>query len=171
MSFASPSLIATALLLIALPTGLIAQEVPPTPEELTLRPGDTITWTPSRPHRLRFGGTTTVDGEPVVLTPFSEVSRILEAFDPPLTANSDDIALGPTGTPVSAKVRADAPLQDIREFFFTCGFRPHVTRMVTVPFTIAPAAEDYAPRHFQISTANGPLRWLLKLGARTLARP
>jgi hypothetical protein len=56
------TLISTLIYLGALTVGpgsLLAQEPPPTPEELTFRPGDTIGWSPSARHRVRFRGTVT----------------------------------------------------------------------------------------------------------------
>ena len=164
----------TPLLLLALNAGLAAaQEPAPTAEDLTLRPGDTVMWNPSGPHLLRFGGTVNVGGESITLTPFADVVQLLEHFDPPLTVAANGIAMAPRGTPVSATVRDDAPSQEVTQFFFTCGFRPHVNRMVTIPFTIAPIVEGRAPRDIQIATANGPFRWVLRIGDRTLnlARP
>src|SRR4029077_12034548 len=42
---------------LAVGLGLLYAQVPPlTPDDLTLRPGDTITWSPISPHRVQFGG-------------------------------------------------------------------------------------------------------------------
>ena len=49
---------------------------PPTDEELTLRPGDTITWSPSNPHRIRFGGTVVHKGNMITLPPFGMVNPV-----------------------------------------------------------------------------------------------
>ena len=156
------------VLLTLSPARLAAQEPAPTPEDLTLRPGDTVTWTPSRPHLVRFGGTVNIGGESLTLTPFADVTQVLEDFSPRLTAGPNGIATAPAGASVSATVRDDAPSHEVSEFFFTCGFRPHVNRMVTVSFTIAPSIEGHAPRTIQIESANGPFRWLLRIDDRTL---
>jgi hypothetical protein len=72
------------------PASVLAQGAP-TPDELTLRPGDTITWTVNGPHRLRFGGTV----GSVVLPPFDEVTKLLD-LDPALTADANGVAIGPS---------------------------------------------------------------------------
>ena len=130
----------------------------PTADELTLRPGDTITWTVSPPHQLRFGGSVTHNGAPLPLTPFATVQTLLD-LNPALTAGADGIALGPTGvgTKVTATVKSSATAGS--EFFFTCGFGPHNNLMVTIPFKIAAASGP--PRQIEIMSAMPP-RWVLK---------
>jgi hypothetical protein len=148
------------------------QEPPPTPAELTLHPGDTITWSFQTPHRLRFGGTVTHSGANLALTPFADVQKVLEDFEPPPPAESGGVVRWPTGPDgkVAAKVRADTSTPPVTEFFFTCGFDPHTGLMVTVPFKIEPGTGQPA-RHLQIISANPP-RWVLK-GApdKKLSRP
>jgi hypothetical protein len=144
---------------VAAATPLTAQEPAPSPDELILRPGDTITWTPSSPHRLRFGGTVTHSGAPLTLTPFSDVQKVLE-INPPLTADSTGVALGGTGAVVNATVKSDAATSGVAEFFFTCGFPAHTGLMVTVPFTVQ-ARNGQPQRNVQIVSANPP-RWILK---------
>jgi plastocyanin len=152
-----------------------AQEPAPTPAELTLRPGDTITWTPDPPHRVRFGGSV-AHGGTLALTPFAEVEKILD-ITPKLTAGSDGIARAGTGEKVTATVKADADKAGVPEFFFTCGFPAHPDIMVTVSFKIAAAAGQPA-RDVRISPADsGTPRWLLHTtpgnaaGDRKLTRP
>lgn len=138
---------------------VFAQEPPPTAEELTLRPGDTITWTVNSPHKVRFGGTVTHNNAPLALTPFADVQNILD-LNPALTAGTDGIALGPTGTDAKVTATVKSSASAGAEFFFTCGFGPHTSLMVTVPFKIA-AANGQPPRQIEIVSA-GPPRWLLK---------
>jgi hypothetical protein len=144
------------------PGPLSAQVTPPTPEDLTLRPGDTITWTPSAPHKVRLGGpAVTHGGKPVALTPFSDVQKIL-TLQPALTADAQGIATTPGTTPVTATVKQDAVISGVPGFNFTCGFVPHYGLMVTVPFTItAQSSPAQPPKTLQIVPANGPI-WILK---------
>jgi hypothetical protein len=146
---------------------LSAQEQAPTPDDLTLRPGDTITWSPSPPHRVRFGGTVTHNNTAVKLTPFEDVQKILD-ISPPLSADPQGVALADVGATVTAEVKKDAATAVVPEFFFTCGFIPHTGLMVTVPFKIMPS--DGRPvRNVQIVSANPP-RWILKI-EKNLTRP
>src|SRR5947207_13852977 len=88
---------------------------PPTPEELTLRPGDTITWTTQAPpsvHRLRFGGSVTHNGQQLNLTTFDNAKKILD-LDQNLTVDGNGIARGTPGVKVTGKVRADAPTSGV----------------------------------------------------------
>lgn len=157
--------------LLAVSAGPVsAQEPPPTPDDLILRPGDTITWSPSAPHRVRFGGTVTTPNGTVTLTPFGDVQKVLD-ISPPLTADAQGVALAPTGAQVTATVKAGAATSGVSEFFFTCGFNLHTGLMVTVSFKIAPA------RNVEIVSADNPPRWLLKppppppQGNKKLTRP
>jgi hypothetical protein len=155
------------LTLFAVP---VPAQTGPTPEELTLRPGDTLTWTTAAPHRLRFGGTVTHDGKPLSLTSFADVQKILD-LSPAPTVDAQGIARWLAGAKVTAKVKTDAAKQDVKEFFFTCGFDPHATIMTTVSFTIA-AAGAAPPRMVDISSGNPP-RWVMKTpsGDKDLKRP
>ena len=126
----------------------------PTAEDLTLHPGDTITWTPIGPHRVQFGGDD--------VTPFSEVETILESIEPELTANADDVAGAPIGTVVTATVRADAA--EGAQFNFTCGVHPAV--MVTVPFVVGTAMEGQEPRDVQIRSSG--FAWVLEKDGGTV---
>jgi hypothetical protein len=151
----------------------VPPEPPPTQQELTLHPGDKITWTPAAPHRVRFGGSITFNNAPLSLTPFSDVSKVLKDFNPPLTADAQGMAVAPTGTKVMATVSETAATSGISGFFFTCGFPPHSPGMVTVDFKIEPAPSGGQPRDVQIiSSPNGPVRWLLKTadGNKNLTR-
>jgi plastocyanin len=155
------------------PGSLLAQEPPPTPADLTLRPGDTITWSPNAPHLVRFGGTVTHKGAQVVLTPFSDVQKVLDISPPPLTVDAQGVALAGSGQKVTATVKTDAPTSGVAEFFFTCGFVPHTGLMVTVPFKIA-ASSGQPARNVQIvSVSAGTPRWVLKTpqGDKNLTRP
>lgn len=143
-------------------------------DALTLRPGDVITWTPSPPHRVQFGGTvTSASGAQVTLTSFEDVSMILTDFQPALTADANGMAVAPTGAKVTARVRDDAAGAGVPSFFFTCGFPPHKGRMLTVDFTIAPASAETPARDVQIVSSNSPLAWILKTdqGDLPLTRP
>jgi hypothetical protein len=135
---------------------LWAQELPPSKEELTLRPGDSIRWAPSAAHQVQFGGGT-INGKP--MTPFATVQAILE-LPPSLKADGDGIALVDQGQPLSAKVKADAQVG--ATFNFTCGIH---NEMIALPFTIA-AAVPGQTQNVLIVTAEGPRRWVLKIDRR-----
>lgn len=142
-------------------------------DPLTLRPGDVITWTPSAPHRVQFGGTVTSGGAQITLPSFQVVSKILTDFQPALTADANGVAIAPAGVKVTARVRDDAATAGGSSFFFTCGVPPHRGVMVTKVFTIAPASAEHPQRDVQIVSANGPFRWVLKSGQEDidLTRP
>src|SRR5258708_4661734 len=78
---------------LALAPPLLAAEIPgpPTDEELTLRPGDTITWSPASVHRIRFGGkvrTNAADfptNNNVQLPSFTDVKKVLDITLTPAT--------------------------------------------------------------------------------------
>lgn len=154
-------------------TPLSAQVSPPTPDDLTLHPGDTITWTPANPHKVRFGGPAEKHGATTVaLTPFSDVQKVL-TLQPALTANAQGIATTPGSTPVTAKVKPDAATSGVTGFDFTCGFAPHYGLMVTVPFKIVPNTIPPQPaRTLQIGVAGGPI-WVLNTpqGQKRLTLP
>jgi hypothetical protein len=141
---------------------LLAQVTAPTPEDLTLRPGDKITWTPSPPHKIRFGGPAVMHGgKSVALSSFTDVQKNL-TLQPALTADAQGIATTPGSTPVTATVKADAATSGVPGFNFTCGFAPHYGLMVTVPFTIAAQTSPPQPaKTLQIEPAGGPI-WILK---------
>src|ERR1700694_1072786 len=136
-----------------------AAQAGPTPEDLTLRPGDTITW--SGPgHVVQFGGSaaggTTL---PPPLTPLSDVQKVL-SFTPALELSSD----GKSGfstkdqTPlVSAKVNANADQQGVSAFDFICVI--HAPSMHSKPFTIAPK-DVHADRVVKIKSAG--TKWMLE---------
>lgn len=136
-------------------TPLLAQV---TPEELTLRPGDTVTWTVNPPHRVRFGGSVTFNGAPLPLTTFADVQKIFD-LTPALTAGSNGIALGPTGA--NAKLTGKVKPTASGSFFFTCGFPAHSNLMVTVAFTVA-APNGQPARNVEIVSAGPPPHWVLK---------
>jgi hypothetical protein len=154
---------------LAVGLGLLsAQEPAPTPDDLTLRPGDTITWSPSPPHRVRFGGTVTHNNTAVQLTPFADVQKVLD-INPPLSADPQGVTLAEVGATVTAKVKNDAATAGVPEFSFTCGFPPHTGLMVTIPFKIMPS-DGRPARNIQIVSANPP-RWILKAEDKNLTRP
>ena len=181
--------ILSALAMLAANSGSLsaAEEPPASAAELTLHVGDTITWTPEAgsQHRLRFGGTVTLDGGATLeLTKFTDVQKVLDNFNPaPPSADPDGVVSWPAATPVTAKVKADTGTPAVTEFFFTCGFGPHTGRMVTVPFKIVPAVSGQPARNVQIVSVHGapspsnPLRWILQTkpgdstGDRSLRRP
>jgi hypothetical protein len=145
----------------------------PITEALTLRPGDRITWAPSGPHRVQFGGTVTTGGGQVTLTSFADVSRILTDIQPALTPDANGVAIAPAGARVTARVRDDAAQAGLSSFLFTCGVPQHRNVMVTRDFTIAPASAEHPARELQIVSANNPFRWVLKSdqGDIDLTRP
>lgn len=163
-------ILGTLGILALVSTPLFAQDTTPTPEDLTLRPGDKIIWTADAPHRLRFGGSVTHAGTPLPLTPFADVQNLLD-LEPKLTAGPDGIALGPTGSAVKVTATVKASASAGAEFFFTCGFPPHGGPMVTVPFKIA-ASNGQPPRTVEI-VASGSARWRLATasGEKSLTRP
>jgi hypothetical protein len=154
---------------------------PPTDDELTLRPGDTITWSPASVHRVRFGGKVrpnTTDfptNNNVQLLSFTDVKKVLNIA--PITPDfvvTGDIAKAGQAQKVVATVKADAHTQGVPALIFTCGFSDgHADDMVTVSFKFAPPLPAPAPasRNIEIITANGPPppgaihRFLLKTAA------
>jgi hypothetical protein len=150
----------------------------PTPGDLTLHPGDKITWSPLTVHRLRFGGSVTHNNGSLALTPFADVQKVLtfDPLDPPFDTVKDpggDFVRAGEHQTVTATVNPPAP--GVSEFFFTCGFNPgHANVMVTVSFKIEAAPAGAQPRNVQITTGTGlPLRWVLKTpdGDKSLSRP
>jgi hypothetical protein len=141
-----------------------------TPEELTVRPGDTLNWTILSPHRLRFGGSVTVNGKPLALTSFADVQKVLD-LSPAPTVDAQGVAMWAVGAEVTGTVKKDAPASGVKEFFFTCGFDPHAPMMVSVSFTVA-AAGTAPARMVDISSATPP-KWIMKtpLGNKDLKRP
>jgi plastocyanin len=136
-------------LLIAGAMPLMAQEPPPTPQELTLHPGDTIKWTPGPNHGVQFGD---VPG----VAPFATVQAILD-LTPPLTANPPGVGKAGKGNPLTATVRTSATVG--ATFNFTCSEH---NDMITLPFTIAAAGPGVSKRDVEIVAAGPPRRWILK---------
>lgn len=140
-------------------TPLFAQVEPsPTPEEMTLRPGDTIRWITSGGHQVQFGKGPN-DGKPV--TPFATVQSIL-TLPPGLTPDANGVAKSATNAVVNATVKTTAPVG--AKFNFTCGI--HHDAMNSMEFTIAAAVPGQTPRNVQIVAVTGPLRWVLKADKR-----
>ena len=165
-------LIAVVLLLIGLTVTLPAHNTP-TPEELTLRPGDTVTWIPAPQHSLRFGGNVTHNGKPLALTAPADIEALLTNFKPPLPPkpkSGEDTRVFRPGEKVTATVSADAAKHKVAEFFFTCGVHPNP--MVTMSFVIKPAGADQMPRTVEIDGGPGFV-WFLKTptGNKSLKRP
>jgi hypothetical protein len=153
-------------------------QTPPTDEELTLRPGDTITWSPSSVHRVRFGGKVRPDNTDfptnnnVQLPSFAGVKKVLDiAPINPDWAVTGDIAKAGQAQKVVATVRANAHTLGVPELIFTCGFSDgHADDMLTVSFKFAaPAVPAAPPRNVEITTTNDPPppnhRFLLKTAA------
>lgn len=171
----------TVLAILAATSGSLpaAEEPLASAAELTLRVDDTITWTPTGPHKVRFGGTVMHNGVSLPLTPFVDVQRVLTDITPALTPDANGVATTPGGgVKVTAKVKADTGTPAITEFFFTCGFAPHSNAMVAASFKIAPKVDGEPPRNIQIvSASDSPLRWVLQTtpgdvkGDRSLRRP
>jgi hypothetical protein len=167
----------SALAMLAATSGavLAAEEQPASAAELTLRVGDTITWAPQGPHRLRFGGS--VNNGALALTKFSDVQKVLGNFTPPPPdASADGAVSWPAITKVTTKVKADSGTPAVTEFFFTCA--AHMDAMVTVPFKVESALPGQPARNIQIVSAHDlPLRWVLQTtpgnttGDRSLRRP
>jgi hypothetical protein len=89
---------------------LSAQVLPPTPDDLTLHPGDSITWTPFAPHKARFGGPDVMhNGKTESLTPFSDVQKVL-VLDPALTANGNANTVPPQPAKNLQIVPASGPI-------------------------------------------------------------
>ena len=168
----------------AVPSSLIqAAEIqtPLTDEELTLRPGDTITWSPGNPHRIRFGGSVMHSGNAIRLPSFQNVQKVLDLVlmpaTPPFEVAGEVAKSGTTPQKVVATVKADAHMAGVMELFFTCGFNDvHANNMVTVAFKFAAPAPGQR-RDVEITTAPEPgppnHRFLLKTpaGEKKLTRP
>jgi plastocyanin len=131
------------------PTGLSAQPAP-SPEDLTLHPGDTITWTPGPPHGVQFGG---VQG----VSAFTAVKAILDFGNANLPESPPGVAKGGQNVVVNATVKADAAVGAV--FNFTCQVH---NNMISLPFKIA-AAVPGQKRDVQIVGATGPNRWVIKV--------
>lgn len=149
--------------------GMVLAQDLPAPGDLTLRSGDTITWTPAGPHRLQFGGTFTVTigntAKTFTLTAPADIEKVLTNFTPPLPpkpASGPDVRVFPKATKVTATVKTDFGTPSVSQFLFTCGAHPDI--MVTVPFSIAPAAAGQPARAVQI-ISDPSLQWLLKTAA------
>jgi hypothetical protein len=165
-----------------LSAGVQAAEIPtpPTDEELTLHPGDTITWSPGNPHRVRFGGTVVHKGNMITLPSFATVKRVLDLVLMPATPPFDemgDIARSATAPQkVIATVKANADTEGVMELFFTCGFNEtHANNMVTRSFKFA-AQVPGQHRDVEIITAGvapPDHRFLLRTpaGEKNLTRP
>ena len=151
---------------------LSAQESTPSSEDLIVRPGDTITWSPAGTgHQVRFGGSVTHNGATLALAPIDEVKKVLDLNPPPPNPEPAGFVRYAHGEKVVATLRADAATSGVSEFSFTCGFDPHFDLMVTVPFKIEPTNGQPA-RNVEIVAANPP-RWVLKTpqGNKTLTLP
>jgi hypothetical protein len=165
-----------------MPSPVQAAEIqtPLTDEELTLRPGDTITWSPENPHRIRFGGSVVHGGNMVRLPSFDTVKKVLDIVlmptMPPLEVTGEVAKSATAPQKVVATVIADAHMAGVTEFFFTCGFNePHANNMVTVSFKFA-APISGQRRNVEIITAEvfpPNHRFLLKTpaGEKKLTRP
>jgi hypothetical protein len=151
------SVVGLAGLLVLGSAPLLAAEPPPPADQLILHLGDTITWTPTSPHQLRFGGSVRFNNQPLQLTSFAVVQGILDFNPPAPPPDKDGIVKWPAGTKVTGTVKQTATVGG--QFFFTCGFPQHSNVMVTVPFTVATASG--APGNREIKSANGPIRWVL----------
>jgi hypothetical protein len=153
---------------------------PPTDEELRLRPGDTITWSPSNLHRIRFSGTVVHKGNMITLPPFGMVKQVpdlvLMPASPPFEEMGNVAKSATFPQKVIATVKANADTQGVMELFFTCGFNDiHANNMVTRSFKFA-APVPGQHREVEIITAGlGPPdhRFLLKTpaGEKNLTRP
>lgn len=177
---AIPSVVGLIIGLAIVPMVVQAAEIPtpPTDEELTLRPGDTITWTPGSPHRIRFGGSVTHSGQTVTLPSFDNVKKVLDLVLQPAASFEIDGEVAKSGTEpqkVVGTVKANAHLAGVPELIFTCGFNIiHANNMVTVSFKFAapgPARKDIEIITMEQAPPNH--RFLLKTsaGEKKLTRP
>jgi signal peptidase I len=157
---------------------LLAQPAP-TGDDLTLHPGDTITFSPLTVHRVRFGGSVTQNNANLSLTSFGDIQKVLniDPISPPFETVGDFVRAG-QGQKVTATVKPDALTSGVPEFLFTCGFnQTHANEMVTVSFKIVAAPAGTPQRQVQITTNNDPPapnhRWVLKTpgGDKSLTRP
>jgi hypothetical protein len=115
--------------------------------DITIRPGDVIEWTTPGIHHLLVGA----EG----LTALSDVDKIL-SFSPELNREGFE-GFSNAGASVTATVKADAGMQGVQEFVFTCGAHP--TGMLSRPFKIAEGAGDKV-RTLKIRAEN-PETWIL----------
>jgi hypothetical protein len=154
------SLFSAMLVLGALSQGLQSSSAQPA-VDLNLGSGDTITWTPNSPHRVRFGGPAVNHGGTMVnLTPFSDIQQILDLNPPPPPPDPSGIVSYAAGQVVNATVKPNAVGSGVTEFNFTCGFVPHYGLMVTVPFKIVSKGAGQPARNLQIETPG--IFWALK---------
>jgi hypothetical protein len=148
------TVVALCLDLLPLALGPAHAQGPSTPEDRTIRQGDTIEWIAvSGTHKVRFGanGATSV----------AEINTILENFSQALTpGTTGDSPAASSGTLLTAKVKDDATPG--KTFVFTCGI--HTTPMLSELFTIAAKVPGQAPRNLRIkgTFVNNQMHWLLE---------
>jgi len=144
--------------LLAASSGPLSAQPAPTPADLTLHPGDTITWTPTSTHGVQFGGRTDV-------TTFTAIQGLL-TLDPPPTANAQGAAQAGLGKTLKATVKSDAVAGST--FNFTC--QAHPSDMVTVQFKIEAGAGGQS---HDITTPGATKKWILKTatGDKNLNKP
>jgi hypothetical protein len=123
-----------------------------TPADRVVKQGDTITFTMSTAHSLRFGGSIDdgATGKPVPLTPVEKIKTLLQ-FKPDIPAGGEFEA----GATITTTVLATAAPGE--EFRFACGI--HLGDMLSEPLKIEAAGA--ASQSFAIRAAGG-FKWLLK---------
>ena len=128
----------------------------PTPEQLTVRPGDKIIWTDTTMgHVVIFGGLP-------ALKPLADVQKVL-TFDPPLSVDGPAGVSPQGGNPMlTATVKADALASGVTGFNFGCAVHPG--SMISRAFTIAPS-NGQPPREHKIRARSNPNNWELETAA------
>lgn len=125
----------------------------PTPEQLTLRPGDKIIWIDaSGGHLVMFGGLAN-------LRPLADIEKVL-TFDPPLSISDQTGVSQQGGDPMlTATVKLDAAQSGVADINFTCAAHPGSMR--SRPFTIAPT-NGQPLRELKIHARSNPNNWELE---------
>jgi hypothetical protein len=136
--------------LLAMPLSVGFAQTISTPVDRVLRPGDTIQWVPATPHHLQLGS--------AGLTPLTEVDKIL-TLSPAPASDAGGVRTWGWGQAVTATVKANADMQGIAYFVFTCG--GHQVLMKSQPFTIESKPAGQNPRTFSIRS-DPTLKWILQ---------
>jgi hypothetical protein len=126
------------------------------PDDLIIRPGDTIVWSASTSHQVQFGG--------IGLTPLDDVNKVL-TFTPALTVTGNTGLSAVGGDPMlTATVKSDAAGSGVAAIVFTCG--KHPGQMKTKPFPVQAATR--APRTIKIKSDPNGNNWLLEKDGGTV---
>lgn len=135
-------------------SGACPAQTGPTPEQLTLRPGDKIIWSdPSNGHVVQFGGGP--------LKRLSDIRKVL-SFLPELEVSNDGESgfSQQGGSPMlTATVKADAAQSGVPVIDFTCGAHPNSMRSKLFQIT---SNTGQPTRELKIRATSNPNRWVLE---------